>query len=87
MSQTAEEEEEGSLKVCRRGVIIPAGQVAWVKCQVPPKLAQWDLVDLFEPQEDNAHLRHLDIGEGLLKIPNKDNSCISIPVGIIQAVT
>ncbi len=79
--QTAEEEEEGRLKVGRRGVVIPAGQVAWVQCRVPPKLAQRDSVVLFEPQEDNAHLRHLDIGEGLLEIPNKDNSCISIPVG------
>lgn len=81
MIQTAEEEEQGRLKVGHRGVVIQAGQVAWVQCRVPPKLAQWDSVVLFEPQEDNAHLRHLDIGEGLLEIPSKDNSCISIPVG------
>lgn len=80
--RTADEDEEGGrLKVGQRGVIIPAGQVAWVQCRVSPKLAQMDSVVLFEPQDDNARLRHLDIGEGLLEVPKQRNSCVSISIG------
>ncbi len=79
--RTAEEVECGRLKVGQRGVIIPAGQIVWVQCRITPKLAQSGSVVLFEPQEDNTHLRCLDLGEGLLEIPNKGGSCISVPIG------
>ncbi|KAL1272216.1 hypothetical protein QQF64_028078 [Cirrhinus molitorella] len=81
--RTGEEGEGGGrcLKVGQKGVIIPAGQVAWVQCRIPEKSKQLDSVVLFEPQEDNAQLRCLDIGEGLLEIPNKGDSYISVPVG------
>lgn len=79
--RTAEEDECGRLKVGQRGVIILAGQVAWVQCRITPKLGQLGSVVLFEPQEDNTHLKCLDIGEGLLEIPNQHDSSISVPIG------
>ncbi|KAL0163570.1 hypothetical protein M9458_039323, partial [Cirrhinus mrigala] len=79
--RTTEEDECGRLKVGQSGVIIPAGQVAWVQCRITSKLAQLDSLVLFEPQEDNTHLRYLDIGEGLLEIPNKSDSYTSVPIG------
>ncbi|KAL0192074.1 hypothetical protein M9458_010370, partial [Cirrhinus mrigala] len=78
---TTEEDECGRLKVGQSGFIIPAGQVAWVQCRITSKLAQLDSLVLFEPQEDNTHLRYLDIGEGLLEIPNKSDSYTSVPIG------
>lgn len=45
------------------------------------KLERLDTVVLFEPQEYNTHLKCLDLGEGLLKIPNKGDSYISVPIG------
>ncbi len=79
--RTAEEVECGRLKVVQRGVIILAGQIAWVQCRITPKLEHSGSVVLFELQEDNTHLRCLDLGEGLLEIPNKGGSCISVPIG------
>lgn len=79
--RTAEEDECGHLKVGQSGVIIPAGQIAWVQCQIMAKLAQLGSVVLFKPQEDNTHLKCLDLGEGPLVIPNKGGSCISVPTG------
>lgn len=79
--RTTEEDECARLKVGQRGVVIPSGQIAWVQCRVTPKLKQLGSVVLFEPQEDNTHLKCLDLGEGLLKIPNRGDSCVSIPIG------
>ncbi len=79
--RTTEEVECGRLKVSQRRVIIPAGQVAWVQCRITPNLAQSDSVVMFEPEEDNTHLRCLDLGEGLLEMSNKGGSTISVPIG------
>lgn len=71
----AAEDDDGEehLKVSPRGVVIWAGQVAWVKCQIPSKMAQSDSLFLSEPHESIDHLRYLDIGEGLLEIqPQSD---------------
>ncbi len=46
-----------------------------------PGHAQMGSVVLFEPQEDNTHLKCLDLGEGLLEKPNKGGSCRSVPTG------
>lgn len=43
-------------------------------------MAQSDSVVLFEPHENSAHLRCLDIGEGLLEIQPQSDSCVSIPI-------
>lgn len=49
----------GQLRISRDSVLIPAGQVAWVKCRVPSKMDQSGTVALFEPDEDNVHLEQL----------------------------
>ncbi|KAJ8010531.1 hypothetical protein DPEC_G00076050 [Dallia pectoralis] len=80
--QAAEEENgAGHLKIGPRGVVIRTGQVAWVKCRIPLKMAQSDGVALFEPHENNDHLRFLDIGEGLLETKPERDPCVSIPIG------
>ncbi|KAI5613075.1 hypothetical protein C0J50_11435 [Silurus asotus] len=68
----------GRLRVNRDSVLIPAGQVAWVKCRVPPKMNQSGTIALFEPDVDNVQLEQLDMGEGLLEI---QSSYVSFPVG------
>lgn len=78
---TEEEDECGRLKVGQIGVIIPAGQVAWVQCRITSSLTQLDSVVLFEPQGDSTHLKCLDIGEGFLEISNKGDSYTSVPIG------
>lgn len=80
--QAAEEDNgHGHLKVGPRGVVIRAGQVTWVKCRIPLKMAQSDTTVLFEPHENSDHLRFLDIGEGLLEIQPRSDPCVSIPIG------
>lgn len=71
----------GQLKVKRDGIVIPAGQVAWVKCKISPNMDQLDTVVLFEPEENNVHLEQLDIGEGLLEIQNQKSPYVSVPIG------
>lgn len=68
----------GRLRVNRDSVLIPAGQVEWVKCRVPPKMDQSCTVALFEPDEDNVQLEQLDIGEGHLKF---QSSYVAVPIG------
>lgn len=68
----------GRLRVNRDSVLIPAGQVAWVKCRVSPKMDQSGTVALFEPDVDNVQLEQLDMGEGLLEI---QSSCVEVPIG------
>lgn len=61
--------------------IIQAGQVAWVRCQVPPCVDSSDTVLLFEPDEMNAHLTELEIEAGLLEIKNAlKRLYVTIPV-------
>lgn len=59
---------------------VPAGQIAWVKCQIPPAVDQSDPLLLFEPEENNAHLAELEIGEGLLEMQSAKRPYVTIPV-------
>ncbi len=77
--QTPEHPTEwGRLRVNRDSVLIPAGQVTWVKCRVPSKLDQSGTVVLFEPDEDHVQLEQLDMGEGLLEF---QSSYVAVPIG------
>ncbi|ROL50013.1 hypothetical protein DPX16_5772 [Anabarilius grahami] len=53
----------GHLRTGRQDMVIPAGQVAWAKCQVPPHMSTSDAVFLFEPDDYNVQLTELDVGE------------------------
>ncbi len=59
---------------------VPAGQVAWVKCQIPSATDQSDPLLLFEPDENSAHLTELEIEEGLLEIQTAKRPYVIIPV-------
>ncbi|XP_077051158.1 uncharacterized protein LOC143701613 [Siphateles boraxobius] len=59
---------------------VPAGQVAWVKCQVPSAVDQADPLLLFEPNENSGHLTELEIEEGLLELQTAKRPCVIIPV-------
>lgn len=71
----------GLLRTGRQDMVIPAGQVAWVKCQVPPHMSTNDTVFLFEPDDDNVQLTELDVGEGLLEVQNPRKPYVAVPVG------
>lgn len=71
----------GLLRTGRQDMVIPAGQVAWVKCQVPPLMSSSDTVFLFEPDDDNVQLTELDVGEGLLEVQNPRKPYVAVPVG------
>lgn len=64
----------GRLRTGRQDTVIPAGQVIWVKCQVPPNMNSSDTIFLSEPDENNAQLTELDVGEGLLEAQNLKKS-------------
>ena len=71
----------GRLRTGRQDTVIPAGEVAWVKCQVPPHMELSDPIFLFEPDDDSIPLAELDVGEGLLKVQNPRKPYITVPVG------
>lgn len=71
----------GRLRTGRQDTVIPAGQVIWVKCQVPPNMDSSDTVFLFEPDDNNVQLTELDVGEGLLEVQNPRKPYVAVPVG------
>ncbi len=71
----------GHLRTGRQDTVIPAGQVAWVKCQLPPHMSTSDTVFLFEPDDNNVQLTELDVGEGLLEVQNPRKPYVAVPVG------
>lgn len=71
----------GRVRTGKQETVIPASQIVWVKCHVPPHLDLSDPVFLFEPDESNVQLAELDIGEGLLEIQNPRKPYVTIPVG------
>ncbi len=71
----------GHLRTGRQDTVIPAAQVAWVKCQLPPHMSTSDTVFLFEPDDNNVQLTELDVGEGLLEVQNPRKPYVAVPVG------
>lgn len=71
----------GRLRTGRQDTVIQAGQVIWVKCQVPPNMNSSDTVFLFEPDDNNVQLIELDVGEGLLEVQNPRKPYVAVPVG------
>ncbi|KAL6483733.1 hypothetical protein MHYP_G00086050 [Metynnis hypsauchen] len=72
---------EGRLRVSQQSFVVPAGQVAWVKCRIPYNMNPLDSLMLFEPDENNALLDPLDVGEVLLEVKNVRNQYVTVPVG------
>ncbi|KAL0199247.1 hypothetical protein M9458_007787, partial [Cirrhinus mrigala] len=69
------------VRVGPQDVIIRPGQVANVKCKVPPNFNNSDLTVLFEPSEETSPLAQLDLGEGLVEVHKRGQSYIRVPVG------
>lgn len=66
--------QEGRIRTGSRDTVIPAGQVVWVKCQVPHHIELLQPVFLFEPDANN-------LGEGLIEVHNPRKPYVAIPVG------
>lgn len=73
--------QHARLRTGKQDIIIPAGQVIWVKCQVPPHIDLADCVFVFEPDDSNTQLTELDVGEGLLEVQNLQKPFVAVPVG------
>lgn len=71
----------GQLRTGKQDTVIPAGQVAWVKCQVPFDTISPDFVVLFEPDDDSIPLAELDVGAGVLEVHNPNRPYVAVPVG------
>lgn len=72
---------DGRIRTGSRDTVIPAGQVVWVKCQVPHHIELFHPVFLFEPDANNLLLTDLDMGEGLFEVQNPRKPYVAIPVG------
>lgn len=71
---------EAVVKVGLRDVVIRAGQVAHVKCQVPAHLDPTKPVWLFETNHEEAQLQQLDMGDGLVEVCNAESPFVSVPI-------
>lgn len=60
----------GHLKAGKKDVVIPAGQVTWVRCRVPSHLSSRDQLLLFEAGEDSHLFKQLEVVTGLVEIEN-----------------
>lgn len=69
------------VRVGSQGVTICPGQVANVKCRVPPNFNISDSTVLFEPSEEAPPLACLDLGEGLIEVHKREQMHIRVSVG------
>ncbi|KAI4882368.1 hypothetical protein NFI96_008891, partial [Prochilodus magdalenae] len=69
------------LRTGQHDLIIPAGQVSWIKCKVPMKSELSDSLVLFEPDENSIPMEELDVGAGLLEVQNDKSPYVVVPVG------
>lgn len=69
---------QGRLRTGGRDVVIPAGQVTWVRCRVPPTMNPSDCQVLFEADEGNQVREQLDVLTGLVEIQNQAKPYVTI---------
>lgn len=69
-----------TVRVDKDNVTIPAGKAVQVWCRVPQNFDISDPLVLYEPVEDSIALRHLSIGEGLLKVNDTQRPYVKIPI-------
>ncbi|KAJ3606048.1 hypothetical protein NHX12_028091 [Muraenolepis orangiensis] len=72
---------QGRLRTGVNYIVIPAGQVTWVRCHVPQTLNSSDRLVLFEADESSHQLVQLDLGTGLFEIQTHAKPYVTIPVG------
>ncbi|XP_072562291.1 uncharacterized protein [Paramormyrops kingsleyae] len=72
---------QGVLKVGSHDVVIPAGQVRYVKCRIPPTFNTSKALVLFEPSDINPQLQQLDVGNSLIEICQAKVPYVRVPIG------
>lgn len=79
--QTAEQNVHPSrLRTGARDVVLPAGQVTWIRCRVPTTMNLSSDMVLFEADEGRQALEQLEVLTGFVKIQNQAKPCVSIAV-------
>lgn len=73
--------QQGHVRTGVKDMVIPAGQVAWVRCQVPLTMNPSDHLVLFEADEGSQPTEQLDKGTGLFEIQNPAKPYVTIAVG------
>lgn len=66
------------LRKGKQDTTILAGQVAWIRCQVPPNRTFSESVVLFEPDDNSIPLGELDIEDGVLEVQNPNKPYVAI---------
>lgn len=71
----------GRLRTGAKDIVLPAGQVLWVKCRIPSNMDTSTQLVLFETDEDHLSLGQWDAGPGLFEIQNPTKPYVTIPIG------
>lgn len=61
-------------------VVIPAGQVRHVKCEIPPTFDTSNPLVLFEPSESSPQLQQLDVSDSLIEICQAKVPFVRVPI-------
>ncbi len=72
---------QGRIRTGVKDIVLPAGQVLWVRCRVPPNMDTSTRLMLFETDEDSLSPGQWDTGPGLFEIQNPTKPYVSIPIG------
>ncbi len=72
---------QGRIRTGAKDIVLPAGQVLWVRCRVPPNMDTSTRLMLFETDEDSLSPGQWDTGPGLFEIQNSTKPYVTIPIG------
>lgn len=73
--------QQGRVRTGAKDIVLPAGQVSWVKCRIPSNMEASTQLVLFEADEDCLSSGQWDVGPGLLQIQNPNQPYVTIPIG------
>lgn len=73
--------QQGHLRTGAKDIVLPTGQVSWVKCRVPSNKDASTRLVLFKTDEDSLSSVQWDAGPGLFEIQNPTKPYVTIPVG------
>jgi len=73
--------QRGRLRTGAKDIVLPAGQLLWVKCRVPSNMGGSTRLVLFETDEDSLPPGQWEAGPGLFEIQNPTKPYVTIPIG------
>ncbi|ROL43703.1 hypothetical protein DPX16_21864 [Anabarilius grahami] len=73
--------QQGRLRTGAKDIVLPAGQVLWVRCRVPSNMDASTRLVLFETDEDSLPSGQWDAWPGLVEIQNPIKPHVTIPIG------